>query len=475
VQRKSGYIAWLTIVIAVIALFLAWQYLGYRLTHRTLPAGTTMAGLSVEDMTREQALNALEVAFATPLTVTYQTHQLSLTPEALELRYDKDKTSANLDAALIAWRSFDGFVSYLLRHPVESREIAVAVSYSEERLTRYLDRVAYRYDGPRQEPVALPAALDFRPGQAGSTLDVAASRARFASALVSADARNVELVVESQDAPQIDIRLLRQLLEARLDDHPGLVPGIFLKDLQTGDEVMINAEVAYAGLSVLKIAVLEEAYRSLDQPPSIETRKLISETMTESGNFTANLLLRDVIDDGDSYRAVDELTASMKRIGLRNTFMAAPYDEKELAAPIASPANSRTDISTNPDPFIQTTPLDIGLLLEMIYQCSYGGGTLMLTYPGSLTADECQQMIKWMAQNRTNNLIEAGVPEGTKVAHKHGWISDTHADAGLVFTPGGDYVLVIFLHRPQWLEWEESALLIADISTATYNYFNPSR
>jgi hypothetical protein len=304
---------------------------------------------------------------------------------------------------------------------------------------------------------------------------VAASRARLASALVSADTETAELVVESQEAPLMDIELLRQLLETRLDDQPDFIPGIFVKDLQTGDELMINAEVAYSGLSVLKIAVLEEAYRSLDQPPSVETAKLISETMTESGNFTANLLLRDVIDDGDSHEAAEKLTASMNRLGLQNTFMAAPYDEKDVAATITTPANSRTDISTDPDPFIQTTPLDIGVLLEMIYQCSHSGGALMLTYPETLTADECQEMLKWMSQNRIDNLIEGGVPAGTEVAHKHGWISDTHADAGLVFTPGGDYVLVIFLHGPEWLQWEESAALIADISSAAYNYFNPSR
>jgi beta-lactamase class A len=474
-QRKSGYIIWLIIAVAVAALFLAWQYLGYRLANRTLPAGMTMAGLSVENMTPEQALNALEVAFATPLTVTYQEHPLSLSPSAVELGYDDNQTRANLDAALTALWSFDGFISYLLGHTLESTEVPVAVSYSDQRLARFLDRVAYQYDHPPQESVALPAVLDFRPGRPGSTLNVAASRDRLASALASADTRTVELVVESQEAPRQDIGLLRQLLELRLDDQPELIPGIFVKDLQTGDELMINAELAYSGLSVLKIAVLEEAYRSLDQPPSLETAKLISETMTESGNFTANLLLRDVVDDGDSHEAVEQLTASMNRLGLGNTFMAAPYDEKDVVATITTPANSRPGTSADPDPLIQTTPLDMGLLLEMIYQCSHGGGALMLTYPDAVTADECQEMIKWMSQNRIDNLIEAGVPAGTEVAHKHGWISDTHADAGLVFTPGGDYVLVIFLHGPQWLQWEESAALIADISTAAYNYFNPSR
>jgi len=473
-MHRRGYVVWVIIAMAMASLFVAWRYVGYRLTNRTLPAGMTMAGLPVGELTREEALNALEVAFATPLTVTYQEHQLSLSPTAVELRYDGEQTRANLDAALTVWRTLDGFLAYLLGRPLTTREVPVAVTFSEPRLTRFLDRVAYQYDRLPQEPVALPAVLDFRLGQPGSTLNVAASRSRLASALVSAGTSSAELVVESQPAPQGDIGLLRQLLETRLDGQPGLVPGIFVKGLKTGDELMINAEVAYAGLSVLKIAVLEEAYRSLEQPLDVETRKLISETMTESGNFTANLLLRDVVGDGDTYGAVERLTASMHRLGLGNTFMAAPYDEKDLGVTITTTANTRADTSAGPDPFIQTTPLDTGLLLEMIYQCSHGGGALMLTYPDTVTTDECRAMIQWMGQNPIDSLIEAGVPDEVEVAHKHGWISDTHADAGLVFAPGGDYVLVIFLHRPEWLQWEESAALIADISTATYRYFNPS-
>jgi len=473
-QHKSGYIVWLVILTALVVLFLAWQYLGYRATSRTLPTGMAMAGFSVENMTREQALNCLEVAFATPLSVSYQNHRLTLSPHTVDLRYDASQTAANLDAALADWRGLEGFLAYLLRRPTEPRNVPVAVSYSEEELARFLNRVADEYDHPPQESVVLPLALGFRPPRPGSVLDVQASQARLASALISADRNPVDLVVEIQEAPQKNLDLLEELLQSRLADHPGLIPGIFIKDLQTGDELAINGDVAYAGLSVLKIAVLEEAYRSLDEPPGVETTKLIRETMTESGNFTANLLLRDVIDEGDAFRAVETLTASMERLGLENTYMAAPYDEKIADLTVVTPANSRTDISTDADPFIQTTPLDIGLLLEMIYQCSRGGGTLLMAYPDALSADECQEMINWMGENRIESLMEMGLPAGATVAHKHGWISDTHADAGLVFTPGGDYVLVIFLHRPEWLQWEESAPLIGDISTAAYNYFNPS-
>ena len=473
-RRVTGCIAWLIIVGAVIALFLTWQYFDYISASRTLPAGMTMARLSVEGMTREQVLNALEVAFATPIELAYQQQRLLLPLNSVELRYNADETAANLDAVLTARGGLDGFIAHILRRPPDPVDVPVAVSYSGERLDGFLARIAGQHDRPPQEPVPLTASLAFRPSQPGCELDIGASRARLAAAIVSATDRQVELAVRTEEAPPLDLNVLAQLLQALLDNHEGLIAGIFIKDLQTGDEIGINADVAYTGLDVLKITILEETFRVLDHPPDVEVTRLLSETMTLSGNSTANSLLRDVIGDGDGFRGVETLTASMHHLGLINTFMATPYDEEIIPPTIVTPANSRTDITTEPDPYMQTTPLDVGLLLEMIYQCSHGGGALMVAYPGALTADDCSQTIEWMSMNRIDSLIEAGVPVETKVAHKHGWISDTHADAALVFSPGGDFVLVIFLYRPQWLEWEESAPMMTDIATATYNYFNPA-
>jgi beta-lactamase class A len=77
-----------------------------------------------------------------------------------------------------------------------------------------------------------------------------------------------------------------------------------------------------------------------------------------------------------------------------------------------------------------------------------------------------------MVQNQIDSLIEEGVPPGTAVAHRHGWISDTHADAAIIYSPGGNYVIVQMLYKPNWLEWEVSSPLLANLSRATYNYFN---
>jgi len=476
-RRRTGCIAWLIVIAAVVALFLAWQYFDFRLTNRTLPARMTIAGLSVEGMTYEQALNALEVAFATPLEVTYQEQRLSLSPDSVELRYNAEETAANLDAMLSARAGLDSFIAHVLRRPPDLIDVVpVAVSYSEERLDGFLARVARQYDQLPQEPVPLPSSLTVRPSQPGYELDIETSRNRLAAALVSATNQPVELVVRTEEAPPLDLDILGPLIQSLLDDHEGLIPGIFIKDLQTGDELEINASVAYAGLSVLKIAIMEETYRVLELPLDVERTDWLSDTMgVTSSNSKADLLLRDVIGDGDGYQGAENLTASMHYLGLINTFMVAPYDEENSPLTIVTPANSRTDITTKPDPYRQTTPLDVGLLLEMIYQCSQGGGTLTTAYPGNFTVDECNQMIEWMSTNRIDSLIEAGVPVGTRVAHKHGFTGDTHADAALVLSPGGDFILVVFLYRSQWLEWEKSAPLITDIATVTYNYFNPAQ
>ena len=47
-RRRTSIIVWAAVVVGVIALFLIWQYLGYRAETRTLPVGMTVAGVPAE-------------------------------------------------------------------------------------------------------------------------------------------------------------------------------------------------------------------------------------------------------------------------------------------------------------------------------------------------------------------------------------------------------------------------------------------
>lgn len=471
--RASGGIGiWLIIVVALLAVFLVWQYVGYSSATRALPDDMTMAGLLVEGMSCEEALNALEVAFATPIDVTYLDQQLALPPDIVEFRYRADETAANLDTALEEWRGLEGFVAYVLRHSPGAVDVPVAVGYSNERVDGYLSRVANQFDQLPQDSVPLPGTKTCRPRLRGYELDTGTSRPRLTAALVSAVERKVELAVITGEAPPLSVDALEQIIRSLLDGRGGVLAGVFIKDLKKGDELEINADVAYSGLDVLKIAILAETYRALGRPPGSETTRLISETMAVAGIAAADPLLRDVIDGGDSRLGAEKLTASMRYLGLVNTFLVSGYDEDETPSAIVTPANSRTDVFANPDSRAQTTALEVGLLLEMIYQCSRDGGALMAAYPGSYTADECTELIGWMSESSIDRYFEAGIPVGTAISHRSGWAEDTYADAGLVYSPGGDFVVVTYLYRPQWLDPDEGAAIVSDITTAAYNCLN---
>ncbi|HEX2696685.1 MAG TPA: serine hydrolase, partial [Anaerolineales bacterium] len=127
----------------------------------------------------------------------------------------------------------------------------------------------------------------------------------------------------------------------------------------------------------------------------------------------------------------------------------------------------------------QTTPSDMGMLLEDIYQCAQsGGGALVAAFPDKINQDLCKQIIDYLVADKIGVLIEAGVPEGTQVAHKHGWVTDSDgvirnfSDAGIVYTPGGNFVLVIYAHHPVQIVFDEANTLFANLAQATYNFYN---
>jgi beta-lactamase class A len=203
--------------------------------------------------------------------------------------------------------------------------------------------------------------------------------------------------------------------------------------------------------------------------------KLLDETAIYSGNYSANLLLDIVAGQDNAYLGVDVLTESMHRLGLVNTFIVTPYEEKPRPGKTTyiTPANSRTDINLDPDPAMQTTAEEMGSLLAMIYYCSKGGGALLAAYPEELTPEECQLLLDRMVLNTEGNLIRFGVPEDVPVAHKHGWAYNTHGDVGIVFSPGGDYVIAQYLHQDSdWLNAGVSFPLLREISRSVYNFFN---
>jgi len=178
------------------------------------------------------------------------------------------------------------------------------------------------------------------------------------------------------------------------------------------------------------------------------------------------------------------VTQDMKTIGLQSTFMGGFFCNIVNPCPLLqsfkTPANQRTDVVTNPDVYNQTTTSDAGALLSDLYQCAQdNGGALVAAFPGKINQAVCQQIIGYLERDRIGSLIEAGLPEGTQIAHKHGWISDpttgiinNFSDAAIVYSPGGNYVLVVYVYHPIQAVFEPVAKMFAQISRAVYDYYN---
>ena len=467
--------------ILLVVVYVVAQFVAFRASLDRIPATWTIAGETFPDRSIDEVMANLQSAFDAPVILRYDDDARALTPEMVDFEFDAEATAAALRSAREQSASATSFLRHLLFQPPEPRDLPIAATYSEEKIRLKLSEMALAFDQPAQPPAPDLATMTLTPGQAGYVLDIAASVKPVGDALTSIGHREAELSIDQQPAPSAAVDQLAELIQERIKDFKGNA-SIFLKDLQTGGEIRINTEVAYSGISIMKIPIMVEVYRQLNQPPDLETHRLLTETLgAESGNFTANLLLRQIGDD-DATAGVAKLTASMRYLGLVNTFMATPYDQQGATPPgVVTPANSRDDVWANPDPFMQTTPDDVGVLLEMIYQCSQGGGAFMIAYPGSFTPDECQQMMDIMKQNIITDkegiptLLRGGLPPDTPFAHKHGWDFDTRVDVSIAFTPGGDFVLVVYLNTPQvWVEWNVANGIMVDVARAAYNYFNPT-
>jgi beta-lactamase class A len=346
-----------------------------------------------------------------------------------------------------------------------------------------------RYDQPAVSPRPAVGTVNFIPGIPGTTLDVDGAVTLIEGALFSTTSRVVDVPLARTSPPRLSFDNIGVLLRQTIDiyEFDGLV-GVYLLDLQTAQEthfvyqqdeyLSVQPDVAFTAASIIKIPIMVSIFNRIDGTAAdAQTINWLEGMIILSGNDPADWVMQQVIDNT---LGPLEVTADMRSLGLENTFLAGHfYIGAPLLQAFETPANLRLDVNTSPDIYNQTTPSDIGMLLADIYHCAQsGGGSMTAIWGTAITQQECQTMITYLVRNKLPSLLTAGLPEGTQIAHKHGWISDgagiinTIGDAGIVYTPGGNYVMVVFLYHPVQLVWEPSNELVTKLSESVYNYYN---
>ncbi len=480
---------WVSIILILLAVVLtAVQLVRYSRIRSNFPPGMQIAGIPVGGLTTQQAAERLLQAYtAVPVEIRYRDAVIQIKPSVVGFTLDLESMIAAADLERVSRPFWSGFWDYLWNRVPAPKAVPLISSLSEERLRAFLqDEIAARYDEPATASLPVPGSTSFQAGTPGTLLDIDRAVVLIGDAFRSSSARRVNLSFNRVDPPRPSIENLKILLEeiVQAAGYNGTLE-LYVNDLQNGQEVhfaydqgqLVRPDIAFTAASTMKIPIMTSVFLREPEPLPAETANLIDLMIEYSENGPADSLMETVLDQTTGPLLVTE---DMKTIGLDNTFLAGYfYPGAPLMQRFSTPANQREDISTDPDMYNQTTPTDMGMLLEDIYHCAEnGGGTFQAVFPGQLSQNECRQMIAYLSKNRNGVLLEAGLPEATQIAHKHGWIIEsdnlmhTISDAGIVYSPGGNYVICIYMHDPQQLIWDKANLLVSKLSEAVYNYFN---
>ena len=263
-------------------------------------------------------------------------------------------------------------------------------------------------------------------------------------------------------------------IQRRIATVPGALVGVAYRDLQRGDSLYINADTSFHAASTMKVPVMIELFRAFDagrlradqavpltnqfasivdgSPYSLSAggdsdsslyakvgspvaiRELIDRMITRSSNLATNTVIALV----DAKNA----QATARTLGARNIrVLRGVEDSKAFAAGMSN----------------TTTARDLAVLLEAIE-------TGRAASPASTDA-----MREILMRQEYNAEIPAGVPPGTRVAHKTGWITGVLHDAAIVYPEGRKpYILVVLTSGiPQQ---DVARQMIVDISRLVWEH-----
>ena len=252
--------------------------------------------------------------------------------------------------------------------------------------------------------------------------------------------------------------------------YPEATVAVAVRDPESGLELGLRGDRAFHAASTMKVPVMIEAFRRVEagemawddsvavvnrfrsivdgSPYAIEDdsddalyaqlgarlplRDLVERAITTSSNLATNLLIELL--------SADAVQATTERLGGDGVVVLRGVED--ILAYRAGLSNRATAD---------------GLAALM--------GALMDGRAVSPSADRA--MLDILDDQRFNEMIPAGLPAGTRVAHKTGWITEIHHDAAVVYPAGGaPYVLVVLTEGVA--DHDRSARLGAEITAAVH-------
>lgn len=231
--------------------------------------------------------------------------------------------------------------------------------------------------------------------------------------------------------------------------------GVYFRQLKGGPWLGINFEHKFIPGSLLKVPLAMALYKASDKSPGFFDKHVFF----EEGDATKNQYFKDThVTAGNTY-TVRELLDSMLIYSDNNAanLLASTLPENELIDTYRTMGISEPEITGE----YAVTVKDYASFFRVLYNSTY------------LTPKNSEELLSTLTKTRFARGLVAGVPWGTKVAHKFGerYVEDSELvqlhDCGIVYYQTSPYLLCVMT---QGKNFEELATTISSISKIVYDY-----
>ncbi|MDP3941620.1 MAG: serine hydrolase [bacterium] len=231
---------------------------------------------------------------------------------------------------------------------------------------------------------------------------------------------------------------------------------VYIKNLKTGELYVYNEHHVFDSASLYKLWVMGEVFEQVTSGRLTMDTKLKEDVevlnekfqiASESAELTEGTIEQTV---GDSLERM--ITISDNYSGL---LLAWKLRLSTIASYLTRNGFAESKVGGSGESPV-TTASDIGLFFEKLY-------TGKLADPEST-----DDMLSLLKRQRLNGKLPKLLPEGTVVAHKTGELDTISHDAGIVYTPMGDYIIVVLSDSSAPLSAVER---ISALSRDVYAYF----
>ncbi len=256
---------------------------------------------------------------------------------------------------------------------------------------------------------------------------------KFSYPLDSKDAQ-MNSIIEGVNIPSLQGELLRLM-----EEYPMVKPAIYVWDYETQNYVDINASKIYPVASIIKIPVLIDLFKSIENGEvALDDTILLTEYYRSEGSgnlqymagntpFTVDKLAQVMITESDN----SATNMIMSQIGGMNTVNQSVRDW----------GLKNTEIHTWLPDMRGTNHSTAKEIAQMLYNIDLN--------EKFLTDASRNKIYDYMSHVHNDRLIQAGLGKGSVFYHKTGDIGKVLGDAGIVVTPTGKrYIVVILAHRP---------------------------